>query len=78
MLIFPISSLENKFDPQNTACMPAVKLIFRLELEKIIYSVTACRPFFVGAIPLWLPLLGQARWPGPTAATVRTNPGNHF
>jgi len=23
--------------------MPAVKLIFRLELEKIIYSVTACR-----------------------------------
>ena len=23
--------------------MPAVKFIFRLELEKIIYSVTACR-----------------------------------
>ena len=43
MLIFPISSLENKFDPRNTACMPAVKLIFRLELEKIIYSVTTCR-----------------------------------
>jgi hypothetical protein len=46
MLIFPISSLENEFDPQNTACMPAVKLIFRLELEKIIYSVTACRQNF--------------------------------
>ncbi len=25
---------------RNTACMPGVKLIFRLEPEKIIYSVT--------------------------------------
>ncbi|PIE63107.1 MAG: hypothetical protein CSA25_01945 [Desulfobacter postgatei] len=27
--------------------MPAVKLIFRLELEKIIYSVTACRKIWI-------------------------------
>ncbi len=27
----------------NTPCMPALKLIFRLELEKIIYSVRTCR-----------------------------------
>jgi len=43
MLIFPISLLENKFDPQNTTCMPGVKLIFRLERVKIIYAVKACR-----------------------------------
>ena len=29
---------------------------------------------FVGAIPLWLPLLGQAQGPAPTMADVRTNP----
>jgi len=33
--IYPISALENQFDPRNTICMPTVKLIFRLELEKI-------------------------------------------
>jgi hypothetical protein len=44
--------------------MPAVKLIFRLELEKIIYSVTACRPFFVGAIPVVaLVRAGTVAWP---------------
>jgi len=26
---------KNKFNPRNTACMPVVKFIFRLELEKI-------------------------------------------
>jgi hypothetical protein len=43
MLIFPISALDNKFDPQNIACMPVAKFIFRLELEKIFCSVTTCR-----------------------------------
>ncbi len=42
MLIFPISALENKFDPRNTVCMPVVKFIFRLELEKIIYFAPTC------------------------------------
>jgi len=30
-----ISILKNKFIPRNTACMPVVKFIFRLELGKI-------------------------------------------
>ncbi len=30
--------------------------------------------FIVGAIPLWLPLLGQARGPAPTGTDVRTEP----
>jgi len=34
-LIYPISALKNKFDPRNTAGMPVVKFIFRLELEEI-------------------------------------------
>jgi len=34
-LIYPISALENEFNPRNTTGMPVVKLIFRLELEEI-------------------------------------------
>ncbi len=34
-LLCPISVLKNYFDPRNTTGMPAVKLIFRLELEEI-------------------------------------------
>ncbi len=30
-LIYPISALENKFDPRNTTGMPVVKSIFCLE-----------------------------------------------
>ncbi len=41
-LIYPISALENKFDPRKTMGMPAVKLIFCLELEEIFHFVTAC------------------------------------
>jgi len=33
--IFPISALGSNFSPQNTLCIPAVKTIARLELEKI-------------------------------------------
>ena len=33
--IYPISALKNKFNPQNTTGMSAVKLIFRLELKEI-------------------------------------------
>jgi len=40
MPISAISSLGNKFDPRNT-CMPGGKLLFRPELEIIIYCVTA-------------------------------------
>jgi len=33
--IFPISALGSNFNPQNTPCIPAVKILARLELEKI-------------------------------------------
>ncbi len=33
--ISSISALKNEFNPRNTTGMPAVKLIFRLELEEI-------------------------------------------
>ena len=42
-LIYPISALENKFDPRNTTGMPVAKFIFRLEPEKTFILVTACR-----------------------------------
>jgi hypothetical protein len=34
-LIFPISALGSNFNPQNTTCIPPVKIFARLELEKI-------------------------------------------
>ena len=34
-LIFPISALGSNFNPQNTSCIPLVKILARLELEKI-------------------------------------------
>jgi hypothetical protein len=33
--IFPISSLSSNFNPQNTTCIPVVKIFARLEIEKI-------------------------------------------
>jgi len=33
--IYPIFALKNKFNPQNTTGMSAVKLIFSLELGEI-------------------------------------------
>jgi len=33
-LIFPISALGANFNPQNTKCIPPVKIFARLELEK--------------------------------------------
>ncbi|RLC29545.1 MAG: hypothetical protein DRH32_07195 [Deltaproteobacteria bacterium] len=34
-LISPISALGSNFNPQNTKCIPPVKIFARLELEKI-------------------------------------------
>ncbi len=34
--IFPISSLGSNFNPQNTLCIPSVKIMGRLELENIL------------------------------------------
>ncbi len=36
LLICPTPALEKKFDPRNTASMPAVKFLFRLGFEQII------------------------------------------
>jgi len=33
--IVPISSLGSNFNPQNTHCIPPVKIIARLELDRI-------------------------------------------
>ena len=41
--VYPISALENKFDPENTTGMPVVKFIFRLEHRRNFHSVTTCR-----------------------------------
>jgi hypothetical protein len=35
LLIFPISASGLNFNPQNTQCIPAVKICAFLELEKI-------------------------------------------
>jgi len=35
LLIFPISASGLNFNPQNTPCIPAVKICAFLELEKI-------------------------------------------
>ncbi len=34
-LIYPTSALKNQFNPENTTSMPAIKLIFCLELLEI-------------------------------------------
>jgi len=39
--IFPISVLGSNFNPQNTTCIPAVKIVVRLEFEKFFrFSLT--------------------------------------
>jgi len=35
-LIFPIFALDSDLNPQNTLCIPLVKIFVRIEFEKII------------------------------------------